>query len=57
MNVLDKALLAQNLETFCLHMSRTTGTLWEYKDGYGSLDHGFASYVALTIPHADALTE
>ena len=58
MNVLmqmqDGPLMAQNLESFCLHMCRTTGTLWEYKDGVGSLDHGFASYVALTIPFADA---
>ena len=46
--------LADNLEEFYSHMSRTTGTLWEYKDGQGSLDHGFASYVALTIPLADA---
>ena len=26
---------------------------WEYKDGKGSLDHGFASYVALALPSAD----
>jgi len=57
MHMKDKELLAKNLETFCLHMSRTTGTLWEYRDGYGSLDHGFASYVALTIPFADSLEE
>lgn len=55
MNMKDSALLAKNLETFCLHMSRITGTLWEYKNGGGSLDHGFASYVALTIPLADSL--
>jgi len=54
--VAEKAgqVLADNLEEFYSHMSRTTGTLWEYKDGQGSLDHGFASYVALTIPLADA---
>ena len=57
MNMKDSALLAKNLKTFYLHMSRTTGTLWEYKDGKGSLDHGFASYVALTIPFADAQSE
>ena len=57
MNMKDSRLLAKNLEVFCLHMSRTTGTLWEYRDGKGSLDHGFASYVALTIPRADALSE
>ena len=53
MNMNDKKLLAENLSTLFLHMSRETGTLWEYKDGRGSLDHGFASYVALTIPLAD----
>ncbi len=57
MNVLldmqDGALLAKNLEEFCLHMCRITGTLWEYRDGKGGLDHGFASYVALTLPLAD----
>lgn len=57
MNMKDSKLLAKNLEEFCLHMSRITGTLWEYKDGKGSLDHGFASYVALTIPLADSLPE
>lgn len=52
-NMKDCELMAKNLETFCLHMSRKTGTLWEDKNGKGSLDHGFASYVALTIPFAD----
>ena len=55
MNMKDGALLAKNLDTFCTHMSRITGTLWESKNGNGSLDHGFASYVALTIPLADSL--
>ncbi len=55
MNMNDSKLLAKNLETFCIDMSRTTGTLWEYRNGYGSLDHGFSSYVALTIPLADTL--
>ena len=53
MNMKDKKLLAENLSALFLHMSRETSTLWEYKNGYGSLDHGFASYVALTIPFAD----
>lgn len=57
MNMKDSELLAKNLEALFLHMSRTTDTLWEYKDGIGSLDHGFASYVALTIPLADAASE
>lgn len=56
-NMRDSALMAKNLECFCLHMSKITGTLWEYKDGHGSLDHGFASYIALTLPFADSLTE
>lgn len=55
-NMEDSRLMAENLKSFCLHMSRTTGTLWEYRDGvWGSLDHGFASYVALTVPFADSL--
>ena len=53
MNMKDKKLLSENLSSLFLQMSRKTATLWEYKDGYGSLDHGFASYVALTIPFAD----
>lgn len=52
-NMNDRELLLKNLEGFCGDMSRTTGTLWEYKDGKGSLDHGFASYVALALPSAD----
>lgn len=56
-NMKDSVLMAKNLESFCLRPSRTTGTLWEYKDGLGSLDHGFASYAALTIPFADSLTK
>ena len=57
MNMKDSKLLAKNLETFCINMSRTTNTLWEYRDGKGSLDHGFASYIATTIPLADAQSE
>lgn len=49
-------LLAKNVETFCLNMSRTTGTLWEYREAKNSLDHGFASYLALAIPFADKLS-
>ncbi len=45
----DRALLEKNLEVF-LPMCKKTGTLWEFRDGRNSLDHGFASYVALTIP-------
>ena len=53
MNMNDRKLLSENLSSLFLKMSRETSTLWEYRDGYGSLDHGFASYVALTIPFAD----
>ena len=56
MNMGDCELLAKNVESFCLNMSRTTGTLWEYKECKGSLDHGFASYLALAIPFADKLS-
>ncbi len=57
MNMGDGKLLAKNIESFCLGMSRKTGTLWEYKDGKSSLDHGFASYLALAIPFADSVSE
>ena len=57
LNMKDSKLMAQNVKDFCLHMCRTTGTLWEFKDGFGSLDHSFASYVALTLPFADLLSE
>ncbi len=30
-------------------MAEKTGTLWEYTQGIGSLDHGFASYAAVAI--------
>lgn len=56
MNMGDCELLAKNVESFCLNMSRTTGTLWEYREIKGSLDHGFASYLALAIPFADKLS-
>lgn len=49
----DGGLLRENLTSFFLPMCRATGTLWEYKDGYGSLDHGFASFAALALPLAD----
>jgi hypothetical protein len=34
-------------------MVRTTGTLWEFKEKINSLDHGFASYIAVALPMAD----
>ena len=53
MNMNEGQALSKTINTFCYQMCRITGTLWEYKDGIGSLDHGFASYVALALPIAD----
>lgn len=57
MNVLlelgDGKLMYDNVKTFCSEMCRLTGTLWEYRERKGSYDHGFASYVSLTLPFAD----
>ena len=57
MNVLhelgDPALMAENLKGFFGGMCERTGTLWEYKLPHKSLDHGFASYAAVTLPLAD----
>ncbi len=58
MNVLhnlgDPNLMAENLKSFFGGISDLTGTLWETKTLSGSLDHGFASYAACTIPLADS---
>lgn len=48
----EKSLLIGDIENFFYHMAETTGTLWEYKDGIGSRDHGFASFVAYIIDEA-----
>ena len=48
----EKSLLIGDIENFFYHMAKTTGTLWEYKDGIGSRDHGFASFVAYIIDEA-----
>lgn len=50
----DPALMDQNLKAFFGGMCATTGTLWEYKTPHKSLDHGFASYAAVTLPLADS---
>ena len=42
-------ILISNIKTFFLGMAETTGTLWEYKDGKGSKDHGFAAFTAVVI--------
>ncbi len=43
------SLVLQEAASFCGEMADLTGTLWEYKEGCGSLDHGFASYVAYAM--------
>jgi len=45
-------ILLDNVRTFFSGMAQTTSTLWEYKDGGGSKDHGFASYAAVAIAEA-----
>lgn len=45
-------ILLENVGAFFSGMANTTGTLWEYKDGKGSKDHGFASYAAVAIAEA-----
>lgn len=41
--------LAEDIKTFFGGMVESTGTLWEYADGRGSRDHGFASFAAVAI--------
>lgn len=53
-NIGDPQLMKDNIISFFGGMSGLTGTLWELKTTVGSLDHGFASYVACTIPLADS---
>jgi alpha-L-rhamnosidase len=45
-------ILLDNIRSFFGGMSERTGTLWEYKQNKGSLDHGFASYAAAAISEA-----
>ena len=42
-------LLLNDVKRFFGGMAGETGTLWEYKDGRGSRNHGFASYAAVAI--------
>ncbi len=55
MNVLSKLgykdAIEHNVKGFFGEMCDKTGTLWEYKEPVGSLDHGFASYVATLLPY------
>ena len=48
----EYGILLENIRTFFSDMAKTTGTLWEYKDGKGSRDHGFASYAAVALAQA-----
>ncbi len=45
----EKELLLTDVKAFFGGMAHDTGTLWEYKDKNGSLDHGFASYAAAAM--------
>ena len=53
MNLLDRmgdaSLTEKCVSEFFLKMCDTTGTLWECREPHGSLDHGFASYVATLL--------
>ena len=51
MNLGDRQLLADNMKEFFSDMCDATNTLWENRTTKGSLDHGFASYVLLTLPY------
>ncbi len=48
----ENTLLLSDIKEFFYGMAKTTGTLWEYKDGIGSRDHGFASFAAYVIDKA-----
>ena len=45
--------LCEDIKRFFGGMSKETGTLWEYKEGKGSRDHGFASYAAVAIEYIE----
>ena len=45
----ERELLCQCIKDFFGGMVASTGTLWEYKQRYGSHDHGFASFAAVAI--------
>ena len=50
-------LVLQDVVGFFGNMEAYTGTLWEYKNGKGSYDHGFASYALVVILDALANTD
>lgn len=45
-------ILLRDVKTFFGGMAAQTDTLWEYKTGKGSRNHGFASYAAVAIAEA-----
>ncbi len=45
----ERELLCQCIKEFFGGMVASTGTLWEYKQRYGSHDHGFASFATVAI--------
>lgn len=49
----ERAVMKRDILRFFGHMEEQTGTLWEYKDGHGSRDHGFASLAAMAAVMAD----
>ena len=49
-------LVLQDVVGFFGNMEAYTGTLWEYKNGKGSYDNGFASYALVVIREALANT-
>lgn len=49
--------LLSEVKSYYGKMAEATGTLWEHKNAFASLNHGFASYVAVFIAEALGFTE
>ena len=49
----ESDLLSADIKRFFGDMVTSTGTLWEYKEGKGSRDHGFAAYAAVAIDYIE----
>ncbi len=49
--------LKEEVKGYYADMARATGTLWEHADVRASLNHGFASYVAVLIAQATGTAE
>ncbi|MBQ8850153.1 MAG: hypothetical protein IJ011_07480 [Clostridia bacterium] len=54
MKIDEPELLRTDLKRFFGGMVESTGTLWEYMEGKGSRDHGFASLAALAIDYIES---